>query len=317
MESDRHLGPITWPAWLYVLVFYVLPMTLDLVIYAGDLVTDLRVAHLHYLNDSPSWGFWTVFFVFLPAILCFVVCVYRLFSKHSDEVPYVLKWMAIYIVCVFFFPLYPIFRYLRVLPYALMAMCSDRNREENLLQCKEPSQAKTFRFLEAFLESTPQFILQAIILLKSKESNLILETTQLQAMIFSLLSIAMTVITYEQDAKEEGRALTKHKVLPQEKKRKDPWQSETPEEHEEREVVAEEARVNLLEKVLRFIAWLLLLTGRLFALALFASIFYYYFFVLAAVHMIAVTVYLVLKTPVDLDFKTIIIFIFFSFISLC
>ena len=63
-------------------------------------------------------------------------------------------------------------------------------------------------------------------------------------MSFSLLSIALTVLAYEFDAKEEGRAITKHKVLPQEKEKpKDPWQSESPEEREERGVAVEEARV--------------------------------------------------------------------------
>ena len=110
MDSDRHLTPVTWSAGLYVFVFYVAPMTFDFVVYTGDLLTDIRVAQLHYHAGSPTWGFWTVFFVFFPAILCLALSLYRLFSRHSDDIPYVVKWTLLYVLAAVLFPLYPILR---------------------------------------------------------------------------------------------------------------------------------------------------------------------------------------------------------------
>ncbi|CAG0892887.1 unnamed protein product [Cyprideis torosa] len=297
----------TWPIPLYVFVYYVLPILLDLLIYTADIISDFWVGVSHMTHAHWLYGILTIFFMYLPSILLLSYKIGELWNATDRSLFAKVFFSLRLLTYLAFFPFWPIFRYSKLLPFAWHAMKYEENREDNLAIVAERSNAKFFRFLEVWFESVPQFLLQMHIVFQNKPEDQnyymvpptpsirfpLAVVPQVFCVCASVASISMSVTTYDEHVLPRQRLLPfVHTPLTM----KTVDMADHGANDEEEEAYDVEAHDDdFIANIFRFLGWFFHVAGRGIAISLFASAFGAWFWLVFLSHIAIGTILLFTK----------------------
>ncbi|XP_063968751.1 XK-related protein 6-like [Lytechinus pictus] len=230
-----------------------------MIMYIADLVTDLVVGVQYFREGYALWAIMTFIFVLLPSLVLQYFS-FRWFVSDLDEDPEHKKkglFAKLWSWCQWLFThvlqLGAVKRYWRTLKFGLR---SRRDHGYYKLMIYEYRDITMLRLLEAFMESAPQLVLQVYIMVESEE----LYWLTAASAIVSLSSLAWALEAY-------------HKAL--------------------RDSRADKKKITYYGVVLRITWRLFTITARVIALALFASIYEWWVFVVVGAHWVMMTLWLV------------------------
>jgi len=273
--------------------FDLLCTLISIVTYMVDLVMDCVVAYYfyHLAVNHGIYHYWyfglTTFFVVLPSLTMtgFSFRWYLMDSDHSEEKVSMTRWVLR--LFILFFQIAPILRYIDSIRYGVLSRVA-KFREERAtspdlqvyhrrervkyytLMVYEDADATLLRLFESFMESAPQLVLQIYILIKDPHANRInnahiidegvdpyLKLTILALSVTSsLVSLAWSLVVY-------------HRSL--------------------RYTFHHKKNISLVGTLFQFLWQFASITGRVLALALFASVFPKWIGPLCAAHWLVMS----------------------------
>jgi hypothetical protein len=118
MNPEERDNRVYWPAQLYIFVYYLIPLFLEIFIYGGDIITDIIVAGVMFSHGLALPGIFTVVFMYLPPIVALCGIFFKLCTESSntagprggDGKNTTFREACIYTVLFFFFPIWPLFK---------------------------------------------------------------------------------------------------------------------------------------------------------------------------------------------------------------
>lgn len=230
-----------------------------------DTGSDIWVAYRHY-KDGSTWYFGlTLAFILVPALIMmgFSFRWYLLDLKlKPDSSPSKTQWCVRAVFHIL--QLGPIVRYLDTLIYGLKSNMNKAKQQELYRQsAEEDVDATMLRLFECFMEATPQLILQIGILARDyphQDEDFWTVVAQDVSIVTSLVSVAWSLASY-------------NKAL--------------------RLVIEEKSKMRWRGAILYFLWRLFVITPRVLALGLFASLFPMYMFLVCALRWVAMSVWIV------------------------
>ncbi|XP_055551140.1 uncharacterized protein LOC129733349 [Wyeomyia smithii] len=186
-----------------IVLSFLIPVVSELLVYTVVMTADILLVIEHFHNENPSWAWFTFALLWLPAIACFSVILSSL-SNWPETVgcdkrtwQFIGKNLAILLL----FPVAAIYRFNRRLFWSIEALFHDRSsygRVHAVNKIRETSPYELYHFLQAFLQSAPQMLLQLYILLRGNTfRNYETVTAQVVSIIFSFLTMSSIVTSYQ------------------------------------------------------------------------------------------------------------------------
>eukprot|EP00057_Strongylocentrotus_purpuratus_P011770 XP_011666244.1 PREDICTED: XK-related protein 4-like [Strongylocentrotus purpuratus] len=228
-------------------------------LYIADIVTDLLVGVQYLRQGDILWSIMTFVFVFVPSLVLQFFS-FRWFILDLDQnTKYNLRplrkklWAWCQWLASHILQLGAIKRYWSTFKFGILSRRDSKYYKEMI---SERLDITMLRLLEAFMESAPQLVLQVYIMVYSEE----LFWLTAASAIVSLLSLAFSLGIYQ-------------KAL--------------------RDFLPDKEKLSYSNVALIFVWRLFTITARVLAMALFASIYGWWVFVLAAAHWAVMTAWLI------------------------
>lgn len=94
-------------------VNYLTPTVIGCIFYITHFACDLGVTYRHFHDENVVWASLTLFFVYLPVILCFVITIssWELWAEEVGCGPNNIKWFTLKFVQHLAFPIWSMWRY--------------------------------------------------------------------------------------------------------------------------------------------------------------------------------------------------------------
>ncbi|XP_045581211.2 XK-related protein 6 [Procambarus clarkii] len=267
---------------------YTVGRTLQLALYVLDIATDVGVAVADYNNGDTVFASITLGLVFAPGVLFAIYQFTEVLTSHTGFLA-CLK-APLWLFSFPLLPLWPVVRDLRQIYHGIMAMLPSK-REEHLHHLDRPSRAYLIKFLEAFTEAAPQFLLRLYkITLKSQNLPFSqFETIEVAQLSFSLLTLAMKIIsTYQKN-------VTTQQIINGDME--DNQQFKLP----------------CCIQIVATVWWASFLVARFEAMALFAGAYKWWIFVVIGIHVVLVALFQTMAVKKN-RIKRIFIYLFSGFI---
>lgn len=185
------------------LVNYLLPAVAACLLYKFIIAGDICVIFRHYKDGDPIWASLTLFFMYLPALGSYILIISDWdYWPEPDKgmTNENLGWCFKKTVGHLFFPIWSIWRFAERIFWSIEAVRSKDEESINsaISTVKEPRLIEFYVFLQAYLHSLPQVLLQLHILMRhnsdiAKESK----DSQVACIIFNLFKIAITTTYYQ------------------------------------------------------------------------------------------------------------------------
>ncbi|XP_017769825.1 PREDICTED: uncharacterized protein LOC108557701 [Nicrophorus vespilloides] len=177
---------------------YLLPSVFGCAMYVVHFAVDLGLVYRLYKEDEAIWAGLSIFFMYLPALACFTLTVsscdmwpeYERFGCKS------FKWIVTKIIEHAFFPIWSMWRYAEKIFWSIEGV---RGADEEALQnCSAPRTVEFYFFLQGFLHTIPQILLQLHILTRNIV-NRNKETIDIQAasILVNICILAGTTVLYQ------------------------------------------------------------------------------------------------------------------------
>ncbi|XP_071481019.1 XK-related protein 6-like [Diadema antillarum] len=240
-------------------ILNVIFMLSGMILYVADIVTDLLVGVQYFRSDHYLWSIMTFLFVLIPSLILQYFSFRWFVSDLEKDSDHKDKGLAGGLVCwcdwlaTHVLQLGALKRYWRNLKFGLR---SRKDKAYYELMIYEYLDITMLRLLEAFMESAPQLVLQVYIMVETEELYWLTAACAL----VSLSSLAWALEAY-------------HKAL--------------------RDSRTDRKNITYIAMALRMAWRLFTITSRVIAMALFAAIYEWWIFVVAGVHWLVITVWLV------------------------
>ncbi|XP_072170268.1 XK-related protein 6-like [Diadema setosum] len=250
-------------------IFNVIFMLSGMILYVADIVTDLFVGVQYFRSDHYLWSIMTFLFVLIPSLILQYFSFRWFVSDLENDSDHKDKGLAGRLVCwcdwlaTHVLQLGALKRYWRNLKFGLRSRKDEAYCE---LMIYEYRDITMLRLLEAFMESAPQLVLQVYIMVETEELYWLTAACAL----VSLSSLAWALEAY-------------HKAL--------------------RDSRTDRKNITYVAMALRMAWRLFTITSRVIAMALFAAIYEWWIFVVAGVHWVVITVWLVWQKTAFCDTK--------------
>ncbi|XP_066260718.1 uncharacterized protein [Euwallacea similis] len=210
MESDSIIREKTKTLFGYeltprqnLLLNHLLPSVLASLLFIFIIAADIGVIFRHYKDDDPIWASLTLFCMYLPALGSLVIILtdadYWPDPENMTKENFV--WMIKKILGHLLFPVWSMWRFAERIFWTIEAVMNtnnDQRLDEALGKLTEPRLIELYVFLQAYLHSLPQVLLQLHILMRhnsdiDKESKI----TQTLSILINLSKVAVTTTYYQ------------------------------------------------------------------------------------------------------------------------
>ncbi|XP_021693472.1 uncharacterized protein LOC5569644 [Aedes aegypti] len=182
---------------------FLIPVIFELLVYTVVITADVLVVVEHFRNDNPTWAWFTLSFMWLPAIACFAA-VLSSPSQWPETIGFderTLRFVEKNLLVLVFFPVAAVYRFSRRIFWTIEALFHEKTsygRVQAVCKIRETSPFELYHFLQAFLHAAPQMLLQLYILLRDNTfRNYDTVTAQIVSVVFSFLTMASIITSYQ------------------------------------------------------------------------------------------------------------------------
>lgn len=166
----------------------------------GDVFMDAWVAYKYFQHGNLLYFGLTLVFIFLPSWIVTWISLkwYVIQTRHPEYDLYRQKtWLTI---VLHVFQLAILFRYLSSLIFGIKSQDKSRTKTDRRIYYQlmlwEDNDASILRLVESFLESVPQLLLQAYVLMTTPDQAKSLVLAQVVSVVFGLCSVAWSLVAY-------------------------------------------------------------------------------------------------------------------------
>lgn len=166
----------------------------------GDVFMDAWVAYKYFQHGNMLYFGLTLVFIFLPSWIVTWISLkwYVIQTRHPEYDLYRQKtWLTI---VLHVFQLAILFRYLSSLIFGVKSQDKSRTKTDRRIYYQlmlwEDNDASILRLVESFLESVPQLLLQAYVLMTTPDQAKSLVLAQVVSVVFGLCSVAWSLVAY-------------------------------------------------------------------------------------------------------------------------
>lgn len=205
------------PSWQALLVHRVLPSCGGLLVYVTLICHDFAIIYEHVIGGDNGLASFSFALIIIPAILTLV---FTLASPpeglKTDEETIAIDigkqdvwWILLQIVNFLFFPFAVIGRYSHQIFWWIETVFAsyaddDARTKDAVMRAREPSPVELYLFLQAFLHSAPNVIVNLLDMMsKAENPNFEKLTMQSVSLIFSTLRMASTATLYRRFEREK------------------------------------------------------------------------------------------------------------------
>lgn len=230
----------------------------------GDVFMDAWVAYKYFQHGNMLYFGLTLVFILLPSWVVTWISLkwYVIQTRHPEYDLYRQKtWLTI---VLHVFQLAILFRYLSSLIFGIKSQDKSRTKTDRRvyyqLMLWEDNDASILRLVESFLESVPQLLLQAYVLMTTPDQAKTLVLAQVVSVVFGTCSVAWSLVAYVRTLRFS---------------------------------LEEAPNVSWLGTLVCYCWRLMVLAPRLVAVTLFASVFHWALFIVCAVRWLLMYAWLV------------------------
>ncbi|GJQ86601.1 hypothetical protein Trydic_g7834 [Trypoxylus dichotomus] len=177
---------------------YLIPSVVGCLLFILLTAADIGVAYAHFREGNPIWASLTLFFLYLPVLGCYIWCItsLELWPQVEGMGFENINWFLLKTLQHLFFPIWGAWRYAEKIFWSIEALMNkdEEAREDALENATAPRIIEFYFFLQAFLQSLPQILLQVHILVKYT-LDMELETVQVQTLSVFMNLINVSIIT--------------------------------------------------------------------------------------------------------------------------
>jgi len=279
--------------------FDLLCTLISIVTYVSDLVMDCVVAYYfyHLATEHGIYHYWyfglTTFFIVFPSLTMtgFSFRWYLMDSDSCEKRVSTTRWIVR--LCILFFQIAPILRYMDSIRYGLLSRiekCREeratshqeriRHRKDRIhyytLMVYEDADATLLRLFESFMESAPQLVLQIYILIKDPHANRINQAEIVDEGVDPYLKLTILVLSVTSSLVSLAWSLVVyHRSL--------------------RYTFQHKKNISLVGTLFQFLWQFSSITARVLALALFASVFPKWIGPLCAAHWLVMSSWVIFQ----------------------
>ncbi|KAL1400987.1 hypothetical protein pipiens_006981 [Culex pipiens pipiens] len=186
-----------------IVLSFLIPVVFELLVYCVLMTADVIVVVEHFRNGNPSWAWFTLAFMWLPAVSCFA-SVLSSPSQWPETVgcdERTARFVAKHLLVLTLFPVAAFYRFNRRIFWSIEALFQEKGsygRVQAVGKIRETSPYELYHFLQAFLHAAPQMSLQLYILLRDNTfRNYDTVTAQIVSVVFSFLTMASIITSYQ------------------------------------------------------------------------------------------------------------------------
>nr|CAI5865961.1 unnamed protein product [Callosobruchus analis] len=184
------------------IVNHLVPSICSCALYIALISTDTGVCFCHLQNDDTVWASLSLFIMYLPAICSYVIVIsnWELWPEFQGCGRDNLIWFWVKTVQHLFFPAWSMWRFAERIFWSIEGVRAkiDESVQEAISIVTSPRSIELYIFLQSYLHSLPQVLLQLHILMKHSEGmHKQTENVQIASMIFNLARVAVTTTYYQ------------------------------------------------------------------------------------------------------------------------
>ncbi|KRT86406.1 hypothetical protein AMK59_160, partial [Oryctes borbonicus] len=181
---------------------YLIPSVIGCLLFILQTAADIGVVYSHFRENNPIWASLTISFLYCPVLGCLIWCTTSLeLWPQIDGMGFEnINWLLLKILQHVLFPVWGVWRYAEKIFWSIEALRNEDEeaREEALENVTAPRIIEFYFFLQAFLQSLPQILLQVHILMRYT-LDMKLETVQAQTMsvVMNLIKVSIVTTLYQ------------------------------------------------------------------------------------------------------------------------
>ncbi|CAH1284696.1 unnamed protein product [Diabrotica balteata] len=184
------------------IVNYLVPSVSACILYILLIAVDVGVIFSHFKNDDPIWASLTLFILYVPALISFVLVVsnWALWPEFESCGRENMIWFWTKLGEHFFFPVWSIWRFAERIFWSIEAVRAkdEQSFEEAVSIITSPRSIELYVFLQSYTHALPQVLLQLYILTRNNtEMNRQTEKVQTLCLVLNLLKLAVTTTYYQ------------------------------------------------------------------------------------------------------------------------
>ncbi|RZC36893.1 uncharacterized protein BDFB_005785, partial [Asbolus verrucosus] len=183
-------------------VNYLVPSITSLILYMFLFASDSALVFRHYKDDNPIWASLTLFLMYLPSLCSYILIVsdWELWPEMVGCGLTNFLWFLLKTLQHMFFPVWAMWRYAERIFWSIEAVraVDEESVSEAITVIRAPRTIELYFFLQAFLQSLPQMLLQLNILMRQDlDVNRQTADAEVLSLVFNLTKVAGTVAFYQ------------------------------------------------------------------------------------------------------------------------
>uniref|UniRef100_A0A6E8V4Y0 XK-related protein n=1 Tax=Anopheles coluzzii TaxID=1518534 RepID=A0A6E8V4Y0_ANOCL len=186
-----------------IVATFLVPVIFELMLYIVLTTADILITVEHFRNGAPTWAWFTLTLIWLPAVVCFcsIVSTPERWPERIGFDERTGRFLFNQVAILVFFPLAALYRFSRRIFWSVEALFHDKGsygRAQAVAKITETSPCELYHFLQAFLQAAPQMMLQLYILLRDGTfRNYDTVTVQVISVVCSFLTMATIITGYQ------------------------------------------------------------------------------------------------------------------------
>ncbi|CAH1963147.1 unnamed protein product [Acanthoscelides obtectus] len=184
------------------IVNHLVPSSCACILYISIIATDAGVCFSHLQNEDFIWASLSLFIMYLPALCSYVIVIsnWELWPEFQGCGRDNFTWFWMKTAQHLFFPAWSMWRFAERIFWSIEGARAkiDESVQEAISIITSPRSIELYIFLQSYLHSLPQVLLQLHILMKHSETmHKETENVQIASMIINLAKVAITTTYYQ------------------------------------------------------------------------------------------------------------------------
>ncbi|CAH1186242.1 unnamed protein product [Phyllotreta striolata] len=184
------------------LVNHLVPSLGACILYVLLIAGDVGVIFRHYKDDDPIWGSLTLFILYVPVLASFIIVIsnWELWPEFESCSRNNLIWFWTKVAEHLLFPIWSMWRFAERIFWSIEAVRApdDKSIAEAVAAVTDPRSIELYVFLQSYLHSLPQVLLQLYVLVRhNADINSQTANVQIMSIVLNIVKISVTTTYYQ------------------------------------------------------------------------------------------------------------------------